>query len=245
MDGGAPPGFIEYMDGLGPDGTYGRWLRTKPVVARVGDSILLHGGLDPAREPTDLDEINKGARRELQTYDRYPKQLVARGIILPFFTFQETTEAIQQELNYWLTLLAPEGPPAPNSNVSLDRNDTELIQTLLALQNDVQISEEDGPVWFRGFARWDEREGLQLARSLTERYGVTRFVVGHTIPPTRLITPLFEDRVFLIDTGMVFSDGDDTASAVRSDVAGQASALEIEGNRVTAVYLARRQTLVQ
>ena len=88
------------MDALGPDGTYGRWLRAKPVVARVGDSILLHGGLDPTREPTDLEEINKGARRELETYDRYMAQLVERGIILPFFTFQETATAVQRS---WIT----------------------------------------------------------------------------------------------------------------------------------------------
>ena len=68
---------------------------------------------------------------------------------------------------------------------------------------------------------------------MTKRYGVTRIVVGHTIPPTRLITPLFGDRVFLIDTGML-----------TGHYSGQASALEIEGSRVTAVYLDRRATLV-
>ena len=231
-----PPGFFEYMDALGPDGTYGRWLRAKPVVARVGDSILLHGGLHPTREPTDLEEINKGARRELETYDRYMAQLVERGIILPFFTFEETTAAIQQELNYWLTLLAPEGPPAPNNTVPVDPKDNALIQTLVALNRDVRtwsIIEEDGPVWFRGFARWDDDEGLPQARSLTERYGVARIVVGHTIPATRLITPRFGNRVFLIDTGMLVGY-----------YTGRPSALEIEGNQVTAVYLERRETLV-
>ena len=117
-----PPGFVEYMDALGPDGTYGRWLRAKPVVARVGDSILLHGGLDLTREPTDLDEINAGARRERETYDRYREQLVERGIILPFFTFQETTTAVQQELDYWVELVTFTGPPAPDDDVLLIRD---------------------------------------------------------------------------------------------------------------------------
>ena len=231
-----PPGFFEYRDAFGPDGTYGRWLRAKPVAARVGDSILLHGGLDPTREPTALEEINKGARRELETYDRYREQLVERGIILPFFTFQETIAAIQQELNYWLTLLAPEGPPAPNSNVRVDREDREHLAMLAETQGlrVWSVIEENGPVWFRGFARWDEDTGLPLARSLTERYGVARIVVGHTIPPNRLITKRFGDRVFLIDTGML-----------TGYYSGRASALEIEGSRVTAVYLDRREPLVE
>ena len=226
-----PLGFFEYRDAFSPDGPYGRWLRAKSVVAQVGDSILLHGGLDPTREPTDLEEINNGVRRELETYDRHREQLVERGIILPFFTFQETTAAIEQELNYWLTRLAPEGPPAPNSNVEVDREDREH----LAMLDEVQgmgawsVIAENGPVWFRGFARWDDDRGLPLARSLTERYGVARIVVGHTIPPNRLITNRFGDRVFLIDTGML-----------TGYYSGRASALEIEGSRVTAIYLDRR-----
>ena len=230
-----PPGFFEYLDAFGSDGTYGRWLRAKPIVVRVGDSILMHGGLDPAREPATLEELNLGARHELETYDLYRKQLVERGIILPFFTFQETTTAIQQELNYWLTVLAPEGPPAPNTNVPVDREDRDHLAMLAEVQGMRlwSVIEENGPVWFRGFARWSEDQGLPLARSLTERYGVARIVVGHTIPPNRLITKRFGDRVFLIDTGML-----------TEYYSGQPSALEIEGSRVTAVYLDRRDPLV-
>ena len=230
-----PPGFFEYMDALGPYGTYGRWLRAKPVVARVGDSILLHGGLDPTREPTDLDEINTGARRELETYDRYREELVERGIILPFFTFQETTTAVQRELNYWVALVAPTGPPAPDDDVFLSRDDREIINMMVEMGNmrSWALIEENGPVWFRGFARWDEDEGLPQARSLTERYGVARIVVGHSIPATRLITSRFGDRVFLIDTGML-----------TEHYSGRESALEIDGSRVTAIYLNRRVPLV-
>ena len=231
-----PPGFFAYMDAFGPDGTYGRWLRAKPVVARVGDSIFLHGGLHPTKAPTDLSEINDRARRELETYDRYRNHLVERGVILPFFTFEETTAAFLLELEAWVTRISPVGPPSPGGGVTLTADDREDIEVLLALQNDVRtwsIVEEDGPVWFRGLARWSEGEGLPQARSLTERYGVTRIVVGHTPPPTRLITARFGNRVFLIDTGML-----------AGYFSGRASALEIAGNQVTAVYLDRRELLV-
>ena len=230
-----PPGFFEYLDAFGPDGTYGRWLRTKPVIARVGDSILLHGGLQPTRELTDLAEINELARRELETYDGYRVRLTERGVILPFYTFEETTAAVQLELQAWVTRLAPTGPPAPDAEATLTPGDREHVEMLLALQDlrTWSLIDEDGPVWFRGFARWEEDEGLPRARSLTERYGVARIVVGHTIPASRLITSRFGDRVFLIDTGML-----------TEYYSGRPSALEIERNRVTAVYLDRSVPLV-
>ena len=230
-----PPGFFEYMDAFGPDGTYGRWLRPKPVVARVGDSILLHGGLHPTQAPTDLAEINARARREIETHDRLRERLIEHGIILPFYTFEETTAAVQRELDAWGVHLAPTGPPAPDAEVTLTSKEREHIELLLAMGElrTWSLIDEDGPVWFRGFARWDDDEGLPQARSLTERYDVARIVVGHTIPATRMITPRFGNRVFLIDTGMLVGY-----------YTGRASALEIEGSRVTAVYLDRRETLV-
>ena len=231
-----PPGFFEYMDALGPDGTYGRWLRTKSVVARVGDTILLHGGLhpDPTKAPTDLAEINERARRELETYDRYREWLADRGVILPFYTFRETGAAVRRELEAWVIRVAPEGPSPP---VALTSEDREQVEMLLALQDDVptwsvicatlptgnQSPGCHGPVWYRDFARWEADAGLPLARSLTERYGVTRFVVGHTRPPTLEITSRFGDRVFLIDTGML-----------TEFYSGRPSALEIDGDQVTA-----------
>ena len=248
-----PPGFFEYMEALGPDGTYGQWLMEKQVVARVGDSILLHGGLHPTKSPADLSELTDKARGEIATYYQYRKQLVEEGLILPFFTYEETTSAVQQELDYWVELVAPTGPPAPNSRVSLSRDDRELVSMLIEMGDmrfwSVIDVEQDGPMWFRGFARWEEDDGLPQARSLTERYGVTRIVVGHSIPATRQITPRFGDRIFLIDTGMTFAKiTRDSTLAIEIDeerVTGRASALEIDGDQVTAIYLDRRVPLVQ
>ena len=50
----------------------GGWNR---IVVQVEDTILLHGGLhpQPTKAPTDLSEINKRARREIETHDRYRK----------------------------------------------------------------------------------------------------------------------------------------------------------------------------
>lgn len=225
-----PPGFLEYLDAFGPDGLYGRWLRSKPVVVRVGDSIFLHGGLHPSA-PTDLSEINEQAHRELETHDRYRRELVERGLILPFSTFQETLAAVNLELERWRILVSPTGPPAPGPGARVTPEEREEIDLLLEVQRlgAWSILDENGPVWFRGLARWEEEEGLERVRAMTERYQTDRIVVGHTPQPSRLITPRFDNRVFIIDTGML-----------TTAYAGRASALEIDGDRLTAVYLGRR-----
>ncbi len=225
-----PPGFLEYIELFGPDGVYGRWLRSRPVVVRVGDSIFLHGGLHLS-SPIDLDDINDQAHRELETYDRQRQQLIDRGLILPFSTFQDTVEAVGRELDRWSILVSPLGPPAPGAEARLTRQEREDIDLLLEVQSqrDWSIIDANGPLWFRGLARWDEQEGLEQARALTERHRVSRIVAGHTPQATRLITSRFENRVLLIDTGMLAS-----AST------GRASALEIKGQELTAIYLTGR-----
>ncbi len=225
-----PPGFLEYLDAFGPDGPYGRWLRSKPIVARVGDSIFLHGGLHPSA-PTDLSDINDQAHRELDTHDGYRRELVERGLILPFSTFQETLAAVNLELERWRILVSPAGPPAPGPGVRVTPDEREEIDLLLEVQTlgAWSIINENGPVWFRGLARWEEAEGLERVRAMTERYETDRIVVGHTPQPSRLITPRFDNRVFIIDTGML-----------TTAYAGRASALEIDGDRLTAVYLGQR-----
>lgn len=45
-----------------PGGTYAKMLAKRPVVARVGDSIFVHGGVLPKHVKAGLDEINDGAR---------------------------------------------------------------------------------------------------------------------------------------------------------------------------------------
>lgn len=66
-----------------------------------------------------------------------------------------------------------------------------------------------------------------------ERFGVFRAVVWHTPTSTRQIVSRFDNRVFLIDTGML-------ASAYR----GQPSALELSWRGVTAIYLAEREPIL-
>jgi hypothetical protein len=92
----------------------------------------------------------------------------------------------------------------------------------------------DGPLWFRGLAQLPETEEAQVT-ALLEQLGAVRFVTAHTpILPGR-ITARFNNRVFLIDTGML-------ASHYKT---GRPSALELQGGRISAIYPDSREVLVE
>ena len=90
----------------------------------------------------------------------------------------------------------------------------------------------DGPLWYRGLAQEDEAAFAPQLETILEAVGAKAIVVGHTVTPTGRITPRFAGRVVQIDTGML-------TSVYR----GRASALEIAGDRWTAIYEDGRQPL--
>ena len=79
-----------------------------------------------------------------------------------------------------------------------------------------------------------QRKASRRSLAYCDQYSASRFVVGHTISSTKRVTARFGARVFLIDTGML-------SSHYRG---GRATALEIEDDRITAVYLGERIPLV-
>ena len=222
-----PPGFIEYMEALGPDGRYGRWLREKPIAAVVGDTVFLHAGLGPGLKATSVDALNDAARKEIERFDRHRRHLVDAGVILPFSTFQEMFAAVAVELQTWTERLfrdplAPRHRPRP-----VTRREKAHIEVLADLQtiNNWSITDPEGPLWYRGFAQRPEHDGDALIDDMLARFGVARAVVGHSVTPSRRIVGRFDERVFLIDTGML-----------ESAYQGRASALELLDGRVTAIY---------
>ena len=222
-----PPGFIEYLEAMGPSGRYGRWLRQKPIATVVDDTVFLHGGLAPELEADSVGALNDQAREELARFDRYRDHLIKRDIILPFSTFQEIFAAVALELNAWLDRLFPD-PPAPGRPApSLTGKDREHLDILRDLQmiDSWSIINPKGPLWFRGFARWSEEDGNRVIGGVLDRFGVQRAVVGHSVTANRRVTRRFDGRVFLIDTGML-------EGAYR----GRASALEFLDGQVTAIY---------
>jgi hypothetical protein len=61
-----------------PGGPYAQMLSRRPVVARIGDSIFVHGGVLPKHVRSGLDDINDGTRKWLLGEKRsLPKEITA------------------------------------------------------------------------------------------------------------------------------------------------------------------------
>jgi len=220
-----PLGFVEYVDALSPGERYGRWLRDRKVVVEEGGTVFMHAGLND-NVTGSLDDVNRTAEREVQSWDRTRKTLVRAGLITPYFTLRETLEIVVAELQRISAALDAKEPVG-------DHVTRELVEELQAATQIGRSSllHADGPLWFRGFALWPDSDGDRVA-GLLERFRARRFVSGHT-PVVNGITARFDNRVFLIDTGMLSSHY----------TGGRPSALEISGETISAIYTTGREVL--
>jgi hypothetical protein len=198
-----PLGRVEYTDAIGPDGIYGKWLRTLPIAVVIDDVLFIHGGVGPELAGMTVDEINRRAAIELEVYDRTREYMISHNM-MPSTLGIDAMRVVAQKMD----------PPDPEL-AGLDDADAWMIRS------------GEGPLWFRGAAKWDEDEqGAEMA-ALLDDLGVTYEVGGHTPQRPRRIQTRFGGRVFLIDTGMLSSVYE----------GGQPSALVIENGTFTAVYL--------
>jgi len=223
-----PPGFIEYTEALAPRGRYGRWLRQRKVVVKDGGTVFMHAGLPP-EFTGGIDDVNRTAAREIETWDRARVMFADAGLIRPFFTLRETLEAVGAEINRISLALKEKRPPGDHVN----RQFVAHLQAVATIGRSSLLASE-GPLWFRGFALLPEDEAPKID-ALLEQVGASRFVSGHTPMLPGRITPRFNNRVFLIDTGMLAS----------FYTGGQPSAIEIQGEKVTAIYTNARDVLVE
>lgn len=93
---------------------------------------------------------------------------------------------------------------------------------------------ENGPLWYRGLAHEPEATLSPRLDAILQRLDARAVVIGHTTVLPGKITPRLGGKVIQIDTGML---------AGRFYPGGVASALELQGNRATAIYLDHREPL--
>ncbi len=217
-----PPGFLEYREAFSPNGTYGKWLRNHSAVVKFGGVIFVHGGLDPSLVSLQLEQINSQIRGEIGEFDKIKQYLVSSKVILPYFTLQEIAVLVQAKL-------LADGA----AGTAIDVETHAMLVRLLSF-NSWLCMRDDGPLWFRGYAQWNEEEGTPKVEKLLTSYAAAHIVVAHTVQKAARIRTRFGGRVFLIDTGMLstFWQG------------GRASALEIRADgKFTAQYLDGQEVL--
>jgi hypothetical protein len=117
-------------------------------------------------------------------------------------------------------------------NATVRREITGDIDQARAAPRESLATRADGPLWYRGLAQ----EPLAFAPRVDEILAgqdARAIVVAHTVAPEHRITGRFGGKVLQIDTGM-------QQGYVPS---GRASALEIRGGTLTAIYTDRRDML--
>jgi hypothetical protein len=217
-----PDGFLEYRDAMGPEGKYGKWVRQHCAGTKIGDTIFLHGGIQPDLISLKLDEMNTQIAGEIAEFDKTKQLLVSRKLILPFFTIQEISAAVQAQL---LAEGTPDASVDPEYHARLSK---------LRDFNKWLCMRADGPLWFRDYDSWSDAEGSAQMEKILAAYGAKHIVVGHTVQKLAHIRCRFGGNACLIDTGMLSSYWK----------GGRASALEILlGSKFIAHYLDSQEVL--
>ncbi|HUQ87329.1 MAG TPA: metallophosphoesterase [Vicinamibacterales bacterium] len=220
-----PPGFAEYKEALSPKGKYGQWLRGKPMVTVVDGNIFMHAGIPPANPPAKIEDLNAQVKDEIRRMDQFVDRLIGLKLATREFTLQEILQVASSEIglaNARIAAAKSEGrePDRGKLNVALLLE----AQEIMKIDSWLAINAENA-LWYRGLStEKDDPAGGPFAAMLA-KYGARRFVTGHTPQQSRSITVRFGGRAILIDTGML-----------TSYYKGRASALEINGDKLTAFY---------
>jgi hypothetical protein len=93
---------------------------------------------------------------------------------------------------------------------------------------------ETGPLWYRGLANEPEAQLAPTLDTILMQMHARAIVIGHTTVLPGRILPRLGGRVIQIDSGMV---------AGEFYPGGVASALELQGDKATAIYVDRREPL--
>ncbi len=217
-----PPGFVEYARDLGPDGEYGRWLRSLPAAVVIGDTLFVHAGYGPEMKGTTVADINRRAASELEAFDEMRSYMVKEGLGLPWYSVMDLAREARREIEAADAAAAASEPPADPARVLRARR----LERILGWQKWL-VTDPAGPLWWRGAATWEASpEHEAEIASLLDGLDVARMVVGHTPESDGRIHARFGGRVLLIDTGMLASVYD-----------GRPSALEISDGHINAIYL--------
>jgi hypothetical protein len=229
-----PPGCLEYREAMGPGGAYGRWLRQKDIAGQIASTLFMHAGLSPTRPvPKSVADVNERARADITRFDNYRRRVVDKKLGLPSFTLQQMLEVGANELRAAVQALekakAEKAQPEGNFDVAFLREAEAVLEI-----GKWSLLDPEGPLWFRGYAQWEEANTAPQVNAALDQLKLARIVVGHTVTSDRKILTRYGGRVVLIDTGML-----------RRVYEGTPSALEINGTVLKAIYPDGEETLNQ
>lgn len=183
-----PAGYFAHRAAFAPTGHYGKWLFSRPFLITINDTAFVHAGLPPMVSQLGLEGTNRDLHAQLSHY-------------------LQTWQGIETELN----LVRPIGFQE-RADVVGAKGALEHSKALNELRNK-ELFSPTGPTWFRGQALcYPHAETENLGEALA-KLAVKRVVAGHTVSPTGRVLNRFDERVILLDTGMLESVYKGTPSA--------------------------------
>ncbi len=208
-----PPGFFGHRAAFSSTGAYGSWLLEQPLLLIAGDTAFTHGGISRAHGEAAAEDINHELKQQLRDYVSAMESLVTVGILSAaddFYDHPAIVERFEQRVAAG-DAIWPEGAEAPAQRIKELNN-----SALFALAS---------PIWYRGMVSCSPLVEQDHWRSVLERLGVDRIVVGHTPTPDALVLSRMDGGIVRVDTGML-----------ASFYGGQAAALVIEDNELAVIY---------
>jgi hypothetical protein len=224
-----PLGWVEYVESMLPDGVYGKWLRTLPVVVEIDDVLYVHGGISPEMNGTDIDAMNRKAAEEIAYFDNVRNAMVDEGLCLPTTSVRDMVDIVKDEVEYVNSLEASKRTTRNPRVVRAGQLDD------LTGAGSWLVLDENGPLWFRGPSRWAEDEHRAEMAEILDSRGIKRMVTGQSDGKDHQICARFDNRVFL--TSVNLSDEPWAGG-------GKPAALDIDNGVYSVVTLTGRQVLI-
>ena len=184
-----------------------------------------------SRLTEDATPDGAATQPDLSHMPGYAEQRAAFGPDGPYGSWLRERNAIIK-INRTLFIHAGIGPKYANWSMDAINNQVrDELRDLSRLHGGI-VTDAEGPLWFQGLAKGDEKQFEPLVDALLKNFDVDRIVIGHTYAEAA-ITPRFGGRVVMIDIGL---------SRIYDNV-GKMGCLEIEGDKAVAVHRGQKLEL--
>ena len=213
-----PTGFFGHRAAYAADGHLGSWLLKQPVMVAVNDTAFVHAGFAGRFADSDAAEVNRRFLKHLRGYTLSQNALIQAGVLYPEDDFYEHPALLGQRLV---------------DGEQLDDQVRIAAKNLVAL-NQGEFFAPDSVVWYRGNVGCSELIERGRFEAVLSALDVKRLAIGHTPTPNRRILSHFDEKLLMMDTGML-------AAAYQ----GRAAAVIIEGGEINALYVDDEETGIE
>ena len=179
-----PPGFFAHRAAFAPDGKYGAWLLSKPMIVVVNGTAFVHGGLPPTVAETGLEGINVDLLGDVRRYAEQTQVLISAQLLLPTDRNRDHVKLVER-IN-----------PASVADAAVRQAMADVSRL-----NDPLFSYQS-PHWYRGHTYCNPLVEGDRVQAALDKIGAKRVVVGHTPTPNREVISRLGGRVIEVDTGM-------------------------------------------